>query len=108
MKTLSFLFLFILPLPLNAGEIFGSITENDKPVGEGIKVEITAPNKIVDSTTTDKFGSYRVFVKGKGKCTITVQYKDQVVSAELFSYNKSLRYDWILEAREGKYSLRRK
>ena len=98
----------LLPARLLAGEIFGSITENGKPVGENVKLEITAANKTVFTDSTDKFGAYRVFVKEKGKCTVTVHYKDQTLSAELFSYDKSLRYDWILEAKEGKYALRRK
>ncbi|MBI5474815.1 MAG: hypothetical protein HY961_20940 [Ignavibacteriae bacterium] len=105
---LSILLALALPARLFAGEIFGSITENGKPVGESVKIEITAANKSSYTDTTDKFGAYRVFVKEKGKCTFTIYYKEQTASAELFSYDKSLRYDWILEAKEGTYTLRRK
>lgn len=90
-----------------AGEVYGTITDGGKPVAEGLKVEITGSDKVY-SGETDKFGSYRVFVKEKGKCTLTVHVKDQAPSAELFSYGKSSRYDWILETKEGKLSLRRK
>jgi hypothetical protein len=105
---IAMLCLMLLPLRSVAGEVFGSVTENGKSVGEGVKLEIVAANKSAYVDSTDKFGAYRVFVKEKGKCAITVHYKSQALSAELFSYDKSLRYDWILEAKEGKYSLRRK
>ena len=108
MINMTILLAVFLPLSVYAGEIFGSITEGDKSVGEKIKVEIVAANKASYTTETDKNGSYRLFVKEKGKCTFTVHFNKQTLSAELFSYDKSLRYDWIVEAKEGKYSVRRK
>lgn len=90
-----------------AGEIFGTISEGGKAVGAGVKVTITAGDKSY-ATETDKFGAYRVFVKEKGKCTITVKSGEDAPSAELFSYDKSTRYDWVLESKEGKPTLRRK
>lgn len=90
-----------------AGEVYGTITDAGKPVAEGLKVEITVADKVYNGET-DKFGSYRVFVKEKGKCTLIVHVKEQLPSAELVSYGKSSRYDWILETKEGKLSLRRK
>jgi hypothetical protein len=98
----------LLPFSVDAGEIFGSITQGNKPIGEKVKVEIVAANKATYATETDKNGSYRLFVKEKGKCRLTVRFNEQAPSAELFSYDKSLRYDWILEEQEGKYSVRRK
>jgi hypothetical protein len=90
-----------------AGEVYGTITDSGKPVAESLKVEITVSDKVYNGET-DKFGSYRVFVKEKGKCKLTVRVKNQSPSAELVSYGKSSRYDWILETKEGKLSLRRK
>jgi hypothetical protein len=91
-----------------AGEVFGSITEGGKPLPAGVKVEIASAAKTY-AGETDKFGAYRIFVKEKGKASITVYAKDSLgVKAELFSYDKSTRYDWILEMKEGKPTLRRK
>ena len=90
-----------------AGEVYGTITDGGKPVPAGTKVEISVSGK-VDSGETDKFGSYRIFVKAKGKCRLTVHVKSQSPSVELFSYDKSSRYDWILEAKKDTLSLRRK
>jgi len=48
-------------------------------------------------------------VKEKGKCTITVHLKeDNAPSAELVSFDKSMRYDWQVATEEGKTVLRRK
>jgi hypothetical protein len=90
-----------------AGEMYGSITQGDKPVGEKVKVEVSAAGKST-AGETDKNGSYRIFVKEKGKCTFSVHYKDQVATTDIFSYDKSLRYDWVLELKDGKYQLKRK
>ncbi len=94
------------PLAL-AGEVYGTITEGGKPVAPGVKVEIAVTGKVYNGET-DKFGSYRIFVKEKGKCTLTVHLKEQSPSVGLFSYDKSTRYDWVVETKDGKLSLRRK
>jgi hypothetical protein len=90
-----------------AGEVYGTITDGSRPVAAGVKVEIAASGKVY-AAETDKFGSYRIVVKEKGKCMLTVHLKDQTAALELFSYDRSTRYDWILETKDGKLSLRRK
>lgn len=105
-------FLVMLALVMSAslcraGEVFGTISENNKPVGEGIKVEVTASGKLY-TVETDKFGSYRFFVKEKGKASLSVTANDQSAKATIFSYEKSTRYDWVLETKDGKLSIRRK
>jgi hypothetical protein len=90
-----------------AGEIFGTLSEGTKPVDAGVKVDISIAGKSY-AGETDKFGSFRLIVKEKGKCTLTVRYKDQAPSFQLVSYDKAARYDLVLEAKDGKYSLRRK
>ena len=90
-----------------AGELYGTITDGGKPLASGVKVEVGVSGNVY-STETDKFGSYRVFVKEKGKCTLTLSVRDQSPSVGLFSYDKSTRYDWILETKDAKLSLRRR
>ena len=99
--------LLLFAFPLTAGEIFGTITDGTKPVPAGVQVTIAKAGK-VDTTETDRFGSYRIVVKEKGKCVLTVYMKDQAPSQEVFSYDKSMRYDWILETTNEKLTLRRK
>lgn len=97
----------LLATPAVAGEIFGTLSEGTKAVDAGVKLVISISGK-ADTTATDKFGSYRFIVKDKGKCTLTVHYKTQSPSVQVVSYDKATRYDLILEAKEGAYSLRRK
>jgi hypothetical protein len=99
--------LLLFASPLFAGEVFGSITDGNKPVAAGVKVEIAVSGKAY-TAETDKFGSYRIVMKEKGKCTLTVHLRDQSPSVDLFSYDRSTRYDWILQTKDGKLSLRRK
>jgi hypothetical protein len=96
-----------LSLRVQAGELYGSIADAAKPVGAGIKVEITVAGKSY-TAETDRFGAYRIYVKEKGKGVLTVRYKGQSPSADLFSYERSTRYDWVLDTEGGKLTLRRK
>lgn len=109
MKTIAMVVagLMILGTTCRAGEIYGALSEGGKPLAAGTKVEIVTSAKTYE-TMTDKFGSYRLFAKEKGKCTLKVTYKDQALSAEVFSYDKSTRYDWVLESQNGKLVLKRK
>jgi hypothetical protein len=99
-----------------AGRIFGDIKLDGKPVAAGVPVEIAAVKAAdpkakpvrADSTATDKFGAYKLTVKEKGKCLLTVRYEKQAVVLEVFSYNEATRYDLVLEKKDGKLTLRRK
>ena len=108
MKASMLLATFLLTASLAlAGEIYGTITEADKPIPAGVKVEITVTGNSY-SGETDKFGTYRVFAKDKGKGTLKVSYKDQSPTADIFSYDKATRYDWMVENEGGKLTLKRK
>ncbi len=90
-----------------AGEIYGTIKENGKPVQKDVKLEVTASQKTF-SAATDNYGSYRIILPAKGKYPLTVQYKQQALTLEVVSYDKSTRYDLLIENKAGKYSIRRK
>ncbi len=109
MKT-AFLFLLLLLLCTSrvlAGEIYGSLTEGDKSVGQGIKVEVISPTQTY-TAETDQYGSFRVVVNEKGKCTLKVHYKQQAPALEIYSYERSVRYDLVLQAKDGQFTLKRK
>ena len=111
---------FVWCVNAHAGKIFGDIKLGGKPIAEGVKITITAPEPagdtgkadvkavVADSTKTDKFGAYTLKVKGEGKCTLTVHWDKQTPSLEVHSYNNSTRYDLILEKAADKYILKRK
>jgi hypothetical protein len=106
--TVSVLLFLLLCAPrVTAGELYGTITDGNKPIASGVKIEFAASGNIY-STETDKFGSYRVFVKEKGKCTFTLHVRDQSPTVGLVSYDNSTRYDWIMETKDGRLSLRRR
>ena len=101
--------------PASAGKIFGDIKMDGKPVPAGLVVTITQPLAGKDSTaagadttTTDKFGSYKLNVKTEGKCLLTVKKDKETATLAVFSYKVATRYDLILEKVAGKLSLKRK
>ena len=103
-----------------AGRIFGDIKQDGKPVPAGLTVIVAlappaagenakpAAPTAVDTTTTDKFGSYKLTMKEAGKCVLTLMYQKQALTLEVFSYKEATRYDLIVEKKDGKLSLRRK
>jgi hypothetical protein len=105
----------------SAGRIFGDIKLDGKPVPAGISLNIAvvpppgvqgvasdSATIVADSTTTDKFGSYKLNVKKEGRCVLTLLYGKQAPTLEVFSYKDATRYDLVLENKDGKLSLRRK
>jgi hypothetical protein len=110
MKKSPMLFLLpfiIFPAMSFAGEMFGTLREGGKAVTKGIKIEVVITDKTYTGET-DAYGSYRLFVVEKGKCTLNVYYNKQTPSFEVYSYDKSTRYDMNLETKDGKYLLKRK
>ena len=97
----------VAPSPLLAGELRGTVTEGGKSVGQGIAIEVRCGDKTYQATT-DKYGSYRLFVPEKGKCTLAVNYQGQQPSREVISFNESTRYDFALQKDDGGYGLRRR
>ena len=97
----------VAPSPLLAGEIRGIVTEGGKSAGQGLNIEVKCGDKTYEATT-DKYGSYRLFVPEKGKCTLVFDYQGQQPSREVISFNESTRYDFALEKEGSEYVLRRK
>ena len=110
MKTIPILIALLVCVPSFAygGEVYGTLTEGDRSVGGGAQVEVTCAGKTYPRNTTDQYGSYRLYVQETGKCTLKVHYKEQSPSTEISSYEKSVRYDLVLEKKDGQYMLRRK
>jgi hypothetical protein len=96
--------------PALAGRIFGDIRLDGKPLPEGVKLKVTNPATaaVVDTTVTDKFGSFKLMVKGEGKFMLTVIYEKQPVELAVFSNKEATRYDLVIEKKDGKLLLRRK
>jgi len=110
MKTIAILIVLLACVPSFAfgGEIYGTLTEEGRSVGPNAQVEVTCAGKTYPRNTTDQYGSYRLYVQEKGKCTLKVHYKQQSPSTEVSSYERSVRYDLVLEKKDGQYVLRRK
>ncbi|MGH7233532.1 MAG: hypothetical protein ACREJU_19545 [Nitrospiraceae bacterium] len=103
----TFLFLsFLMAAPVLAGEIRGTVTEGGKSVGAGVAIKVRCGEKTY-SASTDKYGSYRLFVPDKGTCALHVNYQNQTPSREIVSFDDSTRYDLVLDKQGGQYVLRR-
>ena len=88
-----------------AGEFYGTIREEGKPVKAGAKVEVKCA-KGSYGAETDKLGSYRLFVPEQGKCALSVKSGDAAPQMTVHSFEDSTRYNLVLEKKDGKPALR--
>lgn len=100
--------LLLFAFPALAGEMYGTITEAGKPVGEGVMVEARCGQNTYPGVKTDKSGTFHLVVQEKGKCTLTVKHKSQAPTIEVASYDEGVQIDLVLEQKGGNYALRRK
>jgi hypothetical protein len=103
---LALLALLVCAAPSFGGEIYGTIKENGRPVGQGVTLEIQTSAQVYHAAT-DGFGNYRVIVPEVGKSKITVHFANNAISGEIQSYPTPVRFDWVLERSGNTYSLRR-
>jgi hypothetical protein len=109
MKAIRLLLLSILLSPTVAygGQIFGTLTVDNRPVGKGIQVVVVC-GATNGTSYTDDYGSYKVFVP-KGRCTLNVSYGGQALSFAIYSYDDPVRYDFdVVRGGDGKYFLKRR
>ncbi len=107
MKTTGMLILLLLFVPILSfsGEIYGTIKGDDgKPLINQV-VQILQKDKILGTTKTDENGYYSVTIKEVGKFNLgVVGYKD--ASFEVFSSNKSTRYNLLMNKAGDKWILK--
>jgi hypothetical protein len=107
MKTLGLFIMMILFLPVlsYAGEIYGTIKGDDgKPLVNQV-VQIKQNDQVVASAKTDANGYFTVTVKEVGKFKLeVVGFKD--ASFDVFSSNKSTRYNLLMNKTGDKWTLK--
>ena len=107
MKTakIFFLILFLIPFLSQAGDIYGTLKGDDgKPLVSQV-VQIMQNDKFVASDTTDTNGYFSVTIKEVGKFKLEVTgFKG--TSLDVFSTNKSTRYNLILNKSGDKWLLK--
>jgi len=104
-KRILLFILFFIPVLSYAGEIYGTIKGDDgKPLSKQI-VQIMQNEKVIASATTDANGYFTVTIKEIGKFKLeVVGYKE--ASFEVFSSNRSTRYNLLMNKAGDKWILK--
>lgn len=92
---------------LPAAEVHGTISENGKPLAQGVAVKLDCSGASA-SATTDQFGGYSLKANATGDCKLSVDYKGSSLSLPVTLYEKPSRYDLVVKTEGGKASLARK
>ena len=94
----------ISAVSVSAGQLYGSLKENGRPVN--VAFEIRCPGQSYRGQT-DGNGAYAINAV-KGRCSLVVYYQGQSPTADIFSYDNPVRYDFDLVQVNGQYTLRRR
>jgi len=98
-----------LPALASAGEVFGTITSDAGPVGEGTLVEASCKAGKHGPAKTDKAGKYRLVISETGKCTLAVTRDGTTASLDVVSFDDAAQVDVVLKSdAAGKLSAHRK
>jgi hypothetical protein len=104
-KGILFLSLLIIPFITQAGEIYGTVKGDDGKPLIGQVVQIMQNEKLIASAKTDENGYFTVAIKEIGKLKLeVVGYKE--ASFEVFSSNKSTRYNLLMHKAGDKWILK--
>jgi hypothetical protein len=96
--------ILLFPACALAGEIYGTLSTGGKPLANE-PISVACENKETPvANPTDAFGRYRVFVRGEGRCRLTVKG----LVAEVPSYANAANYDFEIQTQDGRQVLRRK
>ena len=87
------------------GEISGDVRLGDKYLAAA-KIDLKCGDQSA-AGVTDSLGTFRLTVKGSGKCTVTVAHDKQTASVDIVVFDKPSRYRLVLELKDGKYILKR-
>ncbi len=100
--------LLVFPGIALGGQVYGKLKEAGRAVSKGIDVTVRCTQGKTYSTKTDRFGSYRVYVREKGRCTLRVEKTGRSWEGHIRSYKDPVRYDFELVKTDKKYVLKRK
>jgi hypothetical protein len=104
-KNIVISFLLLIPSLTFAGEIFGTLKKDGKPLVKQ-EVNITQSGKVIGTTTTDEKGYFSITVKQIGKLSIELPgYAGAVF--EVFSTNNSTGYTLSLVKAGDKWELKK-
>ncbi len=91
--------------PPALGEISGDVRLGDRYLAAA-KIELVCGDQTA-SGVTDSLGTFRLSVKGSGKCSVTVTHDKQTAAVDIVVFDKPSRYRFVLELKDGKYVLKR-
>ncbi len=94
-----------LPTAVPAGEIFGDLRMGAKYVSNA-ELRLKCGTETA-SAKTDSTGSFRLTVKGGGKCQLSVVREKLTPTIDVVVFDKPAQYHLLLEEKDGKFVLRR-
>jgi hypothetical protein len=104
-KNILFCLLLLLPALSFAGEIFGTLKKDGKPLAKQ-EIKIMQNAKVIGVDTTDEKGYFSFVVKPIGKCTIQLAAYDGA-TFDVFSTNNSTGYTLSLIKEGDKWQLKK-
>jgi hypothetical protein len=86
-----------LPSIASAGQIYGNLKEGDRPVRQGVTVQVTCRNPTPYQGQTDAYGSYSINVRESTNCELKVLYDGCTPTIQIYSEDEPIRYDFVIQ-----------
>ena len=91
-----------------AGHVYGTLRENNQPLRDA-RVSLRCRNEVTPPGTTDHEGTYRLYSKVAGACTLEMHHQGRSAAASLYSYDRPTAYDFdLVKDGKGGWELRRR
>lgn len=96
--------LLLVAAILARGEIYGDLRMGDKYLSDA-KIQLTCGAETAE-VTTDAKGSFRLRVRGSGKCQVKVIHGPHTAALDVVLFDKPAQYRLLLEEKDGKTTLK--
>jgi len=103
-KIMFLISLFLIPVLVFSGDIFGTITKNGKPFAKQLVKITTKDGTLIKSDTTDAFGYFSMTVKQVGQFKLVAGE----AIADVSSNNSPTGYTFVLVQSNSKWQLIKK
>ena len=102
------LFFAFAPAVAAAGQVYGQITERNRPVSNAGPITLKCGNAQSPPATTDRFGAYKVYLRNTGRCEIVFNFEGRQLTHPVQSYGDPVRFNFEIIRSGSNLTLQRR
>ena len=84
----------LTPAVAAAGQVYGQITENNRPVSKAGPITLKCDGVTSNEAYTDRYGAYKVYLRKSGRCQIIFVFGGKPLTHPVQSYSNPVRFNF--------------